>query len=158
MKFGNNDVLEVTIFDEKGTVITTLDTLKSSNLFLDNEGVFRLVVEDALLNDAVLKFIGKHEKDSSSDFDKYLKKQKYGTTITFNRHTDKSCKLIGKGILREVDSNMDKEFLFEIPNAVTTTQFEFRKDLDVYNPSTFWLGFIAKPFNDEGDSLRMHIE
>jgi len=158
MKFGNNEVLEVTIFDEKGMVVTTLDTLKSSNLFLDKYGVFNLIVEDALLDDKLLKFIGKHEKDNLTEFDKYLKKQKYGTTITFNRHIDKSCKVIGKGILRETDSCLDKEFLFEIPNAMTTTQFEFSKDLKYHDPSTFWLGFIAKPYNEEGDLLRMHIE
>lgn len=158
MKLGYNEVLEVSVFDENGSLVTTLDTLKSSSIVLGVDGVFRLVINDALLDDKLLKFLGKEEKDESTDFDKYLKKQKYGTTITFSQYIDKNCKLIGRGLLRNSSDMTDREFIFEIPKARTGKSFEIGKDYERNTMPEFELIFEAQPFNDQEDSFRMHIE
>lgn len=158
MKFGYNEVLEVSVFDKDGSLVTTLDTLKSSSIHLSENGIFRLIIKDALIDDKLLKFLGREEKDESTDFEKYLKKQKYGTTIAFGRSIEKFCKLIGRGVLREVSTKKDKEFIFEIPNGITGKDLNITKEYDNENPSDFGFVFEARPFNDEKDQIRIHIE
>lgn len=154
MKFGQFQALEVAIFDEEGKVVTILDTLKNSYLSIkDNRGY--LFVKDALLDKELLKFIGKTEVDNSSDFDKLLKKQKYATTITFNRSLKRRCKIIGNGLLRNSSDFKDQEFLFEIPEATFGGDLDFISDCD--NVSEFDFVFKIYPFNDNGDLFKMHI-
>lgn len=158
MKFGYNEVLEVTVFDDLGKLVTTLDTLKSSYLRIDAGGKASLFVEDALLDDKLLKFINKSEENTATDFDTYVKKQKYGTTITFNKSINKDCKVVGRGIMRKADDGVDKEFIFEIPKAEIGQGFNFGTDSSNTEISVFGYKFSPKEYNESGDLFKMHIE
>jgi hypothetical protein len=155
MKFGNNEVLEVEVFDETGKLVTKLNTLKDSKLVILHEKGY-LFIRDALLDQKLLEYIGQVQDDENSDFEKALTKSKYSTSITFNKKLNKNCKLIGRGLLRSEKDYTDKEFLFEIPNAVTGKDFELNKHEG--HVSDFDFAFTIRPYNHNGDLFKMHIE
>jgi hypothetical protein len=153
MKFGHFQALDVTIFDESGKLVTTLETLKNSYIHIKDHSGF-LYIKDALLDKNLLEFIGRTEEDTSTDFDKFLNGKKYTTTITFNRKLNKSCKIIGKGLLRNATTQVDQEFLFEIPIAKFGGDLDFISDCDNVSEFDFVFRIIA---NDQGDLFKMHI-
>lgn len=153
MKFGHFQALDVSIFDESGNLVTALETLKNSYIQIkDNAGY--LLIKDALLDKNLLQFIGKTEEDTLSDFDKVLNGKKYTTTITFNQKMYKSCKIIGKGLLRDVTTQMDQEFLFEIPSARFGGDLDFISDCESVSEYDFVFRILP---NGNGDLFKMHI-
>jgi hypothetical protein len=150
MKYGQKEVLELKIFSDDGKLITTLDTLKQSEIFGNH-----VYVKDALLDRNMLEFIGSVEKLERSDFETQLEKSKFNTTIVFNHVINKKCKLIGNGIFRQSDTAIDVEFLFEVPMATLKRGLEFEQSNT--KVSDFDLYFVMVPYNDNGDLYKIHI-
>lgn len=154
MKFSNFNVLDVSVFDENGELITELNTLKDSQLVIQ-AGVGYLHIVDALLDQDLLEYIGSAEEEKMSDFEKHLLRQKFSKTITFNKNSNKKCKIIGRGFMRNAEDFKDKEYLFEIPNAEIGSGVDFTgfsEEVSVYD-----FVFKINPFNEEGDLFKMHI-
>lgn len=154
MKFGNNSVLNLTVFDENGNKVAHLDTLKKSNIHtLENQSV--VVVRDALLDEDLLKFIGRVEENNSSDYEKSLSNEKSRTTITFNNNHKKKCRLIGKGFYRQNTTGKDIEFTFEVPNATISTGFNFEQSST--HLTDYHIVFEMNSYNDQGDLFKIHM-
>jgi len=154
MKLGNFNVLDVSIFNEDGKLVTELNTLKNSKVLV-RQGRGYLHIVDALLDQKLLEFIGSTEEDKASDFEKHLNMQKFSKTITFNENLNGQCKVVGKGLMRNADDMKDVEYLFEIPNAEFGGNIDFDGDID--DLSKYDLVFKINPFNEQGDLFKMHI-
>lgn len=153
MNYGVYQVLDLSVFDKEGKFITQLNSLKESNLSLDGDG--KLFVKDALLNMDFLKFMQDVKEDNITDYDRVLKL--YETqTVTFNvKKSTKECKLLALTVARTQEENKDHVFMFEIPNAEIDKRFNM--NISGENPSVFDALFMFKPYNDEGDIIKMHI-
>jgi hypothetical protein len=155
MKFGNNEVLDLSIFTEEGNLVTKLDSLKNSSVIITETGRGYIFIKDALLDQRFLEFLGKVERNEVSDFDKQLNREAHTTTITFNKKLNKKCRLIGKGLLINPEDCSNKIFTIEVPNATTGKAFELTKEYDY--SSEFDFVFTINPFNDDGDLFKLHI-
>ncbi|MBX4152436.1 hypothetical protein [Paenibacillus lautus] len=153
MKFAQREVVDLYIFNENGEQVASLNTLQQSVLRLNglNSEVY---IKDAFIDTDLLAFIGSKENDKRSDFEKMSNQQiNYSSTITFGKRQKKKCKLIGKGIQRNIDSQ-DCPFMFVIPNAQINPDFDLvQNNID---PSGLSLVFEARPFNEQGDCVILH--
>ncbi|RNB59371.1 hypothetical protein EDM57_04305 [Brevibacillus gelatini] len=156
MKYGNHDVVDLMIFDEEENLVANLTTLKESHIQIDGtqSGMF---VKDALLDQDLLKFIGKqNEQPVLSDYQKILNSGQQSTTITFNKSKSKNCKLIAIGYYRDADTENDVKVIYEIPKAKVINKLSF--NTNSINVSPLDLYFQFEPFNEEGDIMKLHIE
>lgn len=155
MKYGYREVIDLMVFDKSGKLVAKLDTLRDSYIGFDDKTAY-VKVKDALLNDEILKFIGKQETENLSDYEKVIQGTSNRTTYVLGNKTTKECKLIGTGFFRKHDDQRDVKFSFEIPNAKTVNHYVFQSD--GHNVSPFDLYFTFDAFNEDGDVLKIHIE
>jgi len=91
MKYAFRSAVNLKIFDINGKEITSLDTIREHNLYID-ENSSAILVKDALFDLKLLKFLGKEKNSHNNDYEKCLKNNV--TTIVFNKESNKKCKLI----------------------------------------------------------------
>ncbi|WP_336761305.1 hypothetical protein [Paenibacillus sp. USHLN196] len=158
MKYGQRSIIDLYVFDEKGTLITVLDSLKESYIDPNNDCPV-LYAKDALLDDSLLEFFSRREMDDRTDYDKFIsngfEEDKSIKTLVYRQST-KVCKLIAKTEVRDSESGRDRNMYFEIPkvNVSNYGGFNFKET----KPSEWDLAFIIKPFNNDGDLYKIHIE
>lgn len=155
MKFGQNYVFDILIFDKEGVKVTELNTLKNCTLNLKTISP-HLIAKDALLDLNVLKFIGKDKKNERSDYELAIQKEKYSTTISLTSENYKECKLVVKAFLREQQTGTDRDYLIEIPNAKMYTGISLETKCE--DVSDFDLKFNIYPYSEHGDLVKIHIE
>lgn len=153
MKYGQREVIDLSIYDVHGKKVVTLDSLKNSKLILDNHPY--LFIKDALLNDDFLRFIAEEETEELTDYENDLGKGSARSTYAFGGKKDIKCKLIGKTLFRQVDDNTDKIVIFEIPNATLEHNLKFESSPN--EVSMFRYYFKIDKFNDKGDFIKLHI-
>lgn len=155
MKFGNREVFQLGVFDNNGTKVALLDTLKESQFYHDErKGFGYIVIKDALLDEDILKFIGKAIETKLNDFERSINQNTSKNKITISSKQGRACKLIARALLREQDSHKDREFLFEFPKARIINSFTFAGfNQDV---SQFDLIFEIAPFNEDEDLYIIH--
>ncbi|WP_090739391.1 hypothetical protein [Paenibacillus sp. Mc5Re-14] len=151
MKYGQREIIDLTIYDELGNKVAHLDSLKESYL-----GKHTVFVKDALLDLDLLKFMGKAEDKFVSDYESESSREKYDTTIVFNHNTTKPCKLIGKGVIRSQETGRDVEFMYEVPKAEISLNYTMIVESSP-NVSDHDFSFDILPFNEEGDMYKLHI-
>ncbi|MGG4105266.1 hypothetical protein AAXB25_15215 [Paenibacillus lautus] len=149
MKYGQREVIELTVYDTDGNKVSHLDTLKDCSL--DDNGLF---LSDSLVDFDFLKFIGRVESKSISDYEAEILPEKYSTTIVFNKSASRFCKLTGKGLIRSQDSGLDVEFLFEIPNAEIKQMYRIQANNEVTIHDFY---FKIHSYNSQGDTYKIHI-
>jgi hypothetical protein len=154
MKFAQRSVIDLTVYDESGSLVVTLNSLKESSIIL-NSPTPAVYVKDALLDTYLLKFIGREERSQLTEFEKDLGTRSYQTTIVFGKPIKKKCKLIGKGTFRDSYTSRDIEFLFEIPNVELAYGYDFENNNE--RASEYDLNFLILPFNEEGDTVKLRI-
>ncbi|MGG0793685.1 hypothetical protein ABE137_06725 [Brevibacillus laterosporus] len=153
-KFGRREVIDLSIYDENGRFITKLDSLKNS--YIGSKGAKGLVkVQDALVDQFLIAFIGEYEKSSLSDFQKDIHNELKKHTYIINSKSRKKCKLVATTLWRNENSE-DKKIIFEIPNAVTVNNTKFYNDGTI--PSPLDVTFAFYPYNDKKDIYKIHIE
>lgn len=153
MKVGMMDVLDVSVFDENGKLITTLDTLRESKLSIGEQS--SLFIRDALLDLELLKFV--HCRDSLEKVSEYdlLESVHKPLSITFNTESFKNfknCKLIGRCRVRNSHTNKDEMFLFKVPFARVNSPLVLEGDIE--RPSVFDVFFKIMP-NENGDVVTL---
>lgn len=157
MKFGNYGVFDLLVFDENEKMVAKLDSLKNSKIFGNNNEIY-VYVKDALLNLDILKFLHVESDNTSSDYQNYLNSPFFNgnvKTIVFNFKNIKKCKLIARGTLRREENKKDETYLFDIPLAEIINEFIF--DGHMEEISAFDLIFKVNPYNENGDSFKMHL-
>lgn len=155
MKYGWREVIDLSIYNDKGSFITKLDTLKNSYIGIKNgQGIVK--VTDALFNQYLMAFLSKYEDNTKSDFEKDITNEPQKDTYVFNINQKRSCKLIGTTHFKRNEDHKDIKVTFEIPNAITGNSMKFSADGIEVTP--FDLIFEISPFNDEGDIMKLHIE
>lgn len=156
MKYGQRDVIDLYVFDEEGNQVTFLNSLKNSGIYLNSSEPY-VFVKDALLDTDLLKFIGRAEDIQRSDYEKKITGvQKYSTTIVLGKLSKKLCKLVGKGYMRDATTQMNTEFMFEIPKAAIMTGIDLAQSST--EVSEFDLVFHIQAFNDSGDTIKIHLQ
>ncbi|QDX94605.1 hypothetical protein EEL30_21405 [Brevibacillus laterosporus] len=153
-KYGRREVIDLSIYDENGRFITKLDSLKNS--YIGSKGTKGLVkVQDALVDQFLIAFIGEYEKSSLSDFQKDIHNGLKKHTYIINLKSRKKCKLVATTLWRNEDSE-EKKVIFEIPNAITVNNTKFYNDGII--PSPLDVIFEFYPYNDKGHIYKIHIE
>ncbi|AYB37667.1 hypothetical protein [Brevibacillus laterosporus] len=153
-KYGRGEVIDLSIYDENGRFITKLDSLKNS--YIGSKGTKGLVkVQDALVDQFLIAFIGECEKSSLSDFQKDIHNGIKKHTYVINSKSRKKCKLVATTLWCNEDGK-DKKVIFEIPNAVTVNNTKFYNDGTI--PSPLDVTFAFYPYNDKEDIYKIHIE
>lgn len=151
-KYGVKEVIELFVFNEDGKLVTTLNTLRNSNI-ISNENDDFLFVEDALLDINLLRFQQNSETSIEDDFKTVLNQIK-GVPVTVNKNNkSKKCKLIAKSIMRDRDTGSDKYIYYEIPNAEILNRFEI--DTANCEPSAFDILFKITS-NEDGDLFTIY--
>lgn len=112
MNLFNKNIIDLYVFDKNESLIAKLNTLKSNKIWYE-DGYYFIGITDFAFNLDLQKFI--HEEEKLTDFQ--LIKDKIKTTIKIKPPKSKECKLIGKTLFREQETELDKEVLFEIHNA-----------------------------------------
>jgi hypothetical protein len=153
MKYAFRSAVNLKIFDINGKEITSLDTIREHNLYID-ENSSAILVKDALFDLKLLKFLGKEKNSHNNDYEKCLKNNV--TTIVFNKESNKKCKLIANCLWRRADNGEDVSCVYEIPNAITTNNIKFESS-NYGDPSTNDLIFKIEPYNEYGDLFKLHI-
>lgn len=152
MKFGSLYVFNLSIFDENGKFVTTLDSLQYSRLCYTGKSCF-VEVNDALMDDDFLKFMGIETVNKNiSDYDKYRSgNDRYKTSVSFDNTNEIKCKLIGNGIIRDSKNGEDRGFRFEIPNASFQPCFDWVND-NGNNLGFNWI-FNASSVKDKDEKM-----
>jgi len=154
MKFGNNEVMEINVLDERGFLVTTLNTLKSDNISYQN-GSYYVVCQDALLDLKLMEFISKHNWEVATDLEKLLHGKTTKKTFTFGKNYNVGCQLVLKGIIRNAKDGKDAEFTIYFPKV--NIRSEFNLNTEWGNSSVFEKVFECISYNDEGDILQFII-
>ncbi|PYY28187.1 hypothetical protein [Paenibacillus illinoisensis] len=155
MKLGNRSVIALHVFDEWGTKVAYLDSLKESKLVTSDEEQTILYVKDALMDTYLLEFITNEETDLSTDYESFFKKKAY-RTFSFKK-TLKKCKLIAETEHRNSKNGRDHKTYFEIPNAQIASSIDFYTS-SIGEPSDTDIMFIIEPFNEDNELFKIHIE
>ncbi|MBD8836259.1 hypothetical protein IFU39_00300 [Paenibacillus sp. CFBP 13594] len=154
MKLGNRDVVGLHVFDEWGSKVAYLDSLKESKLVTSDEEQTILFVKDALLDIELLKFITNEEDQYLNDYESFFNKKTH-RTFSFKKMS-KKCKLIAETYYRSTYGE-DHYTYFEIPNARISNSIDFYTS-STGNPNDTDIMFIIEPFNEENDLFKIHIE
>ena len=159
MKYGAREVVDLIVFNEEGSKITELNTLKESRIYLDEcENIGYVVVKDALLDSGILRFIHKEDKNKLTDYEKYFNNKNTKTVVVNGIKSSEKCKLISSSVIRDASEYQDVKIIFEIPNALALRQFKYKTKIKDGYVGEFDLVFEIKPFNGDGDLFKIHIE
>lgn len=158
MKYGQRSIIDLCVFNKDGTLVTVLDSLKESfiNQSKDNPVLY---AKDALLDDSLLEFFNKRERDNKTDYEKFVLngfEEKKSLKTLVHRQTTKECKLIAKAVVRDEESGLDRCMYYEIPEASVSNYSNF--EFSGTKVSEWDLMFSIKPYSDEGDLYKIHIE
>lgn len=124
-KYGLNQVVEVSVFDTNDNLVTTLNTIKESSLYYDeNFDSYILHAVDALLDKNLLRFLG--EENKQTDFEKQITNQKT-TSITIKKRSPINVKLIAKSSLIDKETRKGKDVTIVMPNASILSKPVFTK-------------------------------
>lgn len=149
MKFGQREVYDLILFDENGSLIAKLDSLKKVDIFYDEyEETYFIIAKDALLNIDLLKFVG--TENNQTDLQKYLGKK---ATISIKKSKNKVVKLLAKSIVREIETEKDQEIMLEFPIVSIVSKPSFSGNC--CEVSEFDVVFKVIPSDDE--FYKVHI-
>lgn len=153
-KYGVYEIMDLMVYDEGGSFITKLNTLKNSAISVDINGEAYLIAKDALMDIDLLRFVYSDRYKNLSDFDSFIN-HITNKKITFNnKKLTKPCKLIATSVLRNACNGKDENAYYEIPRAEIVSPFYHESD--GVEPSIFDLHFHIEP-NVSGDLLHLHI-
>lgn len=154
LKLASREITDIYVFDEYGSKVAVLDTLKEAK-FINSETPALIYVKDAMLNPDLMKFLSKSEESSrTSDYDKLLSKGTEYKTYVFG-NTKKKCKIVAFTYFRDEDS-VDRKAYYEFPNVLVGTSIDYV--LNGIDPMPTDLMFEVQPFNEDGDTYKLHIE
>lgn len=156
------DVINLEVFDTEGRLITEIKTMKKGDLkyrssnFEDKDSSSYLFVEDVLLNFAMLEQLGEKVVKKQSDFEESLNSNKE-TTIKFkNKGKTANLKLIGRGIIYEVNTmEVSHDFKIVIPKVQLAPTYNL--NLETGEAHTPAYVFKLNPYNVDGDLFDLII-
>ncbi len=147
------NVLDLTIYDEDGKLVTEVNSLKDSNIYVSDEGgnAF-LVATDVFLNTELLRFQEGESKACANDFENMMNQIKQKPIIFNKNNKNKRCKLIAKTKIKSKQEEETYAF-FEIPLAAIVSRFNL--DITIHKISEFDILFEIFP-DDNGELFRLH--
>lgn len=149
MKFGAYQVYDLYIFDLNENLVTELNTLKRFDLNYGKDDSYYVIAYDALMDEKLLKHIGKGSKQT--DFDKILGRK---NSISIGKTKGKQFKLIAKSLVRDADTKLDKEIVLEFPLVEMISQPSFLTDFN--RVSEFDVAFKVIPQVDD-EFYKIHM-
>lgn len=150
MIFGQNEVIDLEIYNEDGKHITTMDFLKEGDINVKNA---ELIVYTEVLNTELLEFMYDKEKNQLTDFEKRLNKNGLNDTLLV-KSTHINCKLIASTYVRNVDGK-DRKVIYEIPKAKLFTGQVFESSC--IEITSHKLKFNILPFDESGHLFKIHM-
>lgn len=150
------NVMDLKVFDEKGKLVTNLDTAtKGTLVHSDQASYFAISITD--FNIDMLKAIGEVENNEAlSDFEKELitKSTKIKFKPLYRMENEKKFKLIAEGELYNSEGSISHDFKVIINNSVLTSGLEFEfSNVDV-SEYTHVFGIRV---DDNGDSFELEL-
>lgn len=146
------DVINLTVFDEKGNLVAKLDTLKKGELHYDTEGTNTyLGITDIAFRTEMLKQFGKQvEQENKTDFEKTLSEDSNETVLKFSyRKESPKFKLIADGIMYDSETNkVSNDFKVVVPCAKLTSPYR----LEAKNTKVSEFDYVFKPIPKGGDA------